>query len=206
MVCEKHCTTRSKNINQMALFFREQPASKNRSFGQAFSKACGFQRQSLWSHSAECEIPFDFQHGKKGAWGKFPRILKKCWGTFPHFLSFVLLSYGEYGCNKTASTSWASRRARCLGVPSIAGRLSRKNDPPDRFVRRNPSLLAGYALHSSCTVFFFRQITEQTDVFFRLPIAFPAIICYKSAVPTAVFVLMQFSCCFFHLHPLQFPR
>ena len=30
---------------------------RTKSFGQAFSKACGFQRQSLWSHSAECETP-----------------------------------------------------------------------------------------------------------------------------------------------------
>ena len=30
--------------------------NKNKSFGQAFSKDCGFQRQSLWSSSAELEI------------------------------------------------------------------------------------------------------------------------------------------------------
>jgi len=33
------------------------------SFAQAFSKACGFQRQSLWSLSAESETPLgEAQH------------------------------------------------------------------------------------------------------------------------------------------------
>ena len=31
---------------------------KIKSFIQFFSKNCGFQRQSLWSHSAECETPY----------------------------------------------------------------------------------------------------------------------------------------------------
>ena len=30
-------------------------------FGQAFSKACGFQRQSLWATSAEVAIPLSFK-------------------------------------------------------------------------------------------------------------------------------------------------
>ena len=32
-----------------------QYGCKNRSFTQFFSKNCGFQRQSLWAHSAECK-------------------------------------------------------------------------------------------------------------------------------------------------------
>ena len=31
-------------------------STNKHSFDQTFSKVCGFQRQSLWSHSAECEI------------------------------------------------------------------------------------------------------------------------------------------------------
>ena len=32
--------------------------TEKQSLDQAFTKACGFQRQSLWSRSAEREIPF----------------------------------------------------------------------------------------------------------------------------------------------------
>ena len=31
--------------------------NQNKSFRQPFSKGCGFQRQSLWSHVATCETP-----------------------------------------------------------------------------------------------------------------------------------------------------
>ena len=51
----------------------EKPtAGKNKSFGQAFSKACGVQRQRLWSRSADRETLSAFNFGKKEAWRKPP--------------------------------------------------------------------------------------------------------------------------------------
>ena len=40
--------------------------NQNKSFRQPFSKGCGFQRQSLWSHVATCETPLSFKRLLKG--------------------------------------------------------------------------------------------------------------------------------------------
>ena len=53
--------------------------NQNKSFRQPFSKGCGFQRQSLWSHVATCETlyrqaPFEGKSRKTNclaAWGTF---------------------------------------------------------------------------------------------------------------------------------------
>ena len=55
--------------------------SRNRikSFVQTFAKVCGIQRQSLWSHSAECEIPILFPKIRRG--DKTIRGIVLPWGT-----------------------------------------------------------------------------------------------------------------------------
>ena len=40
--------------------------NQNKSFRQPFSKGCGFQRQSLWSHVATCETPLRWKRLLKG--------------------------------------------------------------------------------------------------------------------------------------------
>ena len=53
-----------------------------KSFAQAFSKACSFQRQSLWSLSAESEISLgEAQHSLLLSGGFYP----------PHFLLLATL-------------------------------------------------------------------------------------------------------------------
>ena len=53
---------------------------KNKSFGQAFSKACGFQRQSLWSSAAALEILLSFKLLLKGKSAR--QFCLADWGTF----------------------------------------------------------------------------------------------------------------------------
>ena len=53
---------------------------KNKSFGQAFLKACGFQRQSLWSHAAACEILCRWKRLLKGKSAREFSLAD--WGTF----------------------------------------------------------------------------------------------------------------------------
>ena len=57
-------------------------SKKEKSFAQAFSKACSFQRQSLWSLSAESETPLgEAQHSLLLSGGFYP----------PHFLTSATL-------------------------------------------------------------------------------------------------------------------
>ena len=133
----------------------------NQSLGQAFSKACGFQRQRLWSAVATAEIP---QSVLTSARGEFQNSPVDC--------------FGRGDALSRASPRWAWAHAHAHQKPpkggwaaSFArrGRLPAVGDGSQPLTIRVQSLLMCKHMRSRPKLFQIRKLPKATGYSRRTP-------------------------------------